>query len=132
MTLNTLNILIVVDVQGALASSSLMNNVYMVDTNKYLGSWQEGTNQLHTVCQDGQLLNWRAVSISPDNEINITGFSGQMVSTKICNPVQQGLAGETYWTGRVETQGAFSSYDYTLTLSIDGKKLSFSPFVKVV
>lgn len=130
--MNTLNILIVVDTQGALASNSLMDNVYMVDTNKYLGSWQEGTNQLHTVCQDGQLLNWRVVAISPDNDIKIAGFSGQMVSKKICVPAQQGMQGEEYWSARVETQGAFSSYAYTLTVSIDDKQLSFSPFIKVV
>ena len=103
----------------------------MVDTNKYLGSWKEGTDQLHTVCQDGQLLNWNICAISPDNNVNITSFSGQMVSQNICNPSQQGMEGEKYWAARVETQGAFNSYPYSITVSIDGSSMNFSPFLKV-
>ena len=104
----------------------------MADTNKFLGSWLEGSDQLHSVCQDGQLLEWRAVSVSPENEVNITGFSGEMVSSKICTPSQQGITGDFFWEGQVETKGEFASYAYTVTLGINASPMSFSPFLKVV
>ena len=129
--MNTLDILIIIDTLAVLATSNLMNNVYLVDTNKYLGSWQEGTDDLRTLCQDGQLLTWRVTSISPCNEVNISGFSGQMVSENICTPSQQGGTGDLYWEGRIETKGNFGLYQYTVEVSIDGRYISFSPCVKV-
>lgn len=132
MSLNIINILIVVDTQGALASNSLKNNIYMVDSEKYLGSWSEGTDQLHTICSDGQQLNWRVIAISSDDNVVIEGFSGDMVNKHICNPIKQGMAGNEYWGSRVESEGSFSSYAYVINLSIDCKSMSFNPFIKVV
>ncbi len=129
--MNTLSILIVVDVLGALADESLINNVYMVDTNHYLGSWQEGSDALHTLCQDGQLLQWYTTSVSPNNDIEISSFSGEIVSGNICIPSHQGYPGDSFWAGRVETHGRFASYSYTITLTMGGKSMSFSPYLKV-
>ena len=131
-SLKTINVLIVVDALGALAAQDLMNNVYLIDTNKYLGSWQEGTVKLHTVCQDGQLIAWRAAPVSPSNDVSIAGFSGQMVTSRICVPTKRGDAGDSYWEGRIETKGGYGQYLYTVELSIDGRVLSLSPYVKVV
>jgi hypothetical protein len=130
--MNTQSILIVVDTEGALASGSLMNNVYIVDTNKYLGSWQEGTDSLHTVCQDGQTLNWRVTSVNNGNDVEISEFNGDMVTKQACVPAKLGLSIDVYWAGLVQTKGIFASYPYTITLSINDKTLSFSPFIKVV
>ncbi len=130
--MNTLDMLIIVDTSGALAHGKLQNNVYIADSNKYLGSWKEETDQLHTVCQDGQILNWRVAAISPSNQISITGFSGQMVSEKVCAPSKEGMGGEESWEGRVETRGGIGSYLYTVEVSIDGRSMSFSPHIKVV
>ncbi|NQV26837.1 MAG: hypothetical protein HQ518_21005, partial [Rhodopirellula sp.] len=44
----TVNVLVAVDVEGALSSGSLGANTYMVDTNKYMGSGAEGTDELKT------------------------------------------------------------------------------------
>lgn len=109
-----------------------MNNVYLVDTNQYLGSWQEGTDQLHTLCQDGQQINWSALAISPSNDVSIQGFSGDMVSKNICKPTLQGSPNSPVWDGQVQTRGNIGSYSYTVQLSIDGRALSFTPFLKVV
>lgn len=77
--MKTIEVLIVVDVEGALAGT-LQNNVYLVDTNKYMGSGDEGQVELKTACYDGQIIKWRVEAISADNEVNITSFTGQMVN----------------------------------------------------
>lgn len=130
--MNTISVLIAVDALGAAATGSLQENVYVVDTNQYLGSWQQGTDQLHTVCQDGQHVNWAAVSVSPGNSVNILGFSGPMVTGKICTPAKQGIEGDASWQGVVETRGVVGQYAYTIQVAIDGKPMSFSPYLKVV
>lgn len=129
--MNTLSVLVVVDALGALATGNLMDNVYLVDTNRYLGSWQEGTNTLHTLCQDGQVLRWYAASVSPGSDVSITGFSGPMVDQGICVPVSSGGADGSYWTGRVQSHGSFASYPYVLSLAVGGHAMSFSPYLKV-
>lgn len=130
--MNRIDILVSVDALGAAASGSLRDNVYLVDTAGYLGSWGEGTDTLHTVCQDGQRLSWAAASVSPSNDVEITGFSGTMVSGKVCAPTRQGIAGAYQWQGMVQTRGLVGQYDYVLTLTIDGRPMSFSPYIKVV
>ncbi len=124
--------MIAVDVIGAIAAGTLMGSVYLVDTNKYLGSWQEGQSQLNTVCQDGQAITWAVSPVNPGNAITISGFSGQMVSSRICTPAADPFAGPQVWNGVVESQGAFASYSYTVTLALEGKQLQFNAFIKVV
>lgn len=123
-----INILVVIDSSGALSTSSIENNVYMVDSNQWLGSWQEGTCQLHTVAEDGQLICWRTTGISPDSQVNIVTFSGDMVTRSICTPEQSG--NET-WEGRIETRGSSGRYTYTISIDVDGQLFSFSPYLDV-
>lgn len=132
MSYKVLDILIVVDTEGALSTNSLKDNVYMVDTNKFLGSWNQGSNNLVSICQDGQQVNWRVVSISTDNNSEITSMSGEMVSKKICIPKSTGSQGENSWQGIVESKGDFGPYNYTIEISIDDKKMSFSSVLKIV
>lgn len=127
-----IRILIAVDVVGALAAGTLQGYVYLVDSNKYLGSWQEGQSSLNTVCQDGQALTWSITSVDPGSQVNIAGFSGPMLDQKICVPVQDPFAGNTVWSGRVETQGAFAGYPYVVTVAMDGSQMTFSATLKVV
>jgi len=129
--MKNIDVLIVVDALGAVSSGSLQSNVYLIDTNKYLGSWNEGQCELHTVCADGQIVNWRVAAVSKDNDVDIAGFVGQIINEKVCVPVRQGLAGEYFWEGRVETQGNVGSYQYSVNLSIDGKTMTFDPFLDV-
>ena len=127
-----ISILIVVDSLSALATNQLQKNVYLVDSNQYLGSWQEGTDQLHTLCQDGQHIIWRAQAISPSNNVEISSFSGDALSQKICNPVRHDSIGQTSWDAQIQTRGSIGSYPYTISLSIDGRNLQFSPYLKVI
>ncbi len=123
-----IEILIVVDSAGALSSNNLASNVYMVDSNQWLGSWQEGTCQLHTVVEDGQLITWSSCTISPDDEVDITDFSGDMINQAICKPK---TIGDNEWEGQIQTRGNSSRYSYVISLSVNGKKMSFSPYMEV-
>lgn len=123
--------LIVVDTAGALASGSAIDNSYLVDNKGYLGSWNEGTSSLNTVCQDGQVITWSVAPVSPSGQVSITGFSGQMVSGSTCNP-QPLNDGSGAWSGRVEARGQFASFAYTVTLSVGGTAMSLNSNIKVV
>lgn len=130
--LSEVNVLIVVDVEGALASGDLGANVYLIDTNKHFGSGGEGQTELTTSCKDGQILVWSVASVNPGDDADIAGFTGQIVDQRICVPKQATVVtGETVWSGRVESQGASSTYQYSCTLSFDGKAMNFDPFLKV-
>jgi hypothetical protein len=126
-----IDILIVVDAMGALSSNDLGSNVYLIDTNKYFGSGGEGQEELQTACKNGQVINWRVSSISPSNDVEITGFTGQIIDQKICQPVQQGINQDIYWVGEVQTQGSTGNYQYSVTLTLDGRQMQFDPFLKV-
>jgi len=130
--MRTIDILVIIDCLGAIASGNLKSNAYIVDINGYEGSWNEGTSQLVTVCQDGQELSWGISSVNPGNQVNIVNFSGQLISSKICNPLKQGIPGTETWKGKVQSRGGIGQYNYTLTLSINGKSMSFDAFIKVV
>ncbi|MBF0194995.1 MAG: hypothetical protein HQL71_10575 [Magnetococcales bacterium] len=123
-----IEILIVVDTASALSTRNLQDNVYMVDSNQWLGSWKEGSCQLHTVTENGQLLVWSVCAVSPDSQVNITSFSGQMISQKVCVP--QSIVDDA-WEGRIESRGATGRYPYTITLSVEGNNMRFSPFMEI-
>lgn len=126
---STLCVLIVVDAAGALASGGLKNNCYMVDNNHYLGSWREGSEELHTVCQDGQQIVWDVAPVSPDTQVAITGFSGRMVEEGVCAPKR---LPDGSWAGRVESRGVFASFPYAVTLAINKTEMKATCFIKVV
>lgn len=127
-----INVLMVVDVESALASNDLGSNIYLIDTNKYFGSGSEGQEELVTACSDGQIVIWSVASVDPGDDAEIVAFSGQIIDDNVCNPRQSNLpGGGVVWSGRVETQGKTQKYQYTCTLSFDGKQLSFDPFLNV-
>jgi hypothetical protein len=130
--MNTIYITVAVDTVGALAADSLEDYVYMVDSNKYLGSWQEGASQLNTVCQNGQIIVWSAQPLNAGNSVEISGLTASMVDQKICVPKMDIMSGVGSWAGRVETQGSYGSYVYTLSLNLGARKLSFNSAIKVV
>lgn len=130
--MNVINVVVCVDVEGALSSGSLQENVYLVDTNKYIGSWQQGTSALHTVCQDGQVVSWWVAPVDPGSAADISGFSGPMIDAKTCVPRLNPLADPAAWAGQVQARGAPGTWPYTLALSLSGKAMSFTATLKVV
>lgn len=130
--MRSINIAIIVNSENALSSGSLQSNVYLVDTNKYLGSWGQGESKLHTVCQDGQSISWWATAVNAANAISISGFSGEMVSSKTCVPQLDAISSDNAWFGNVQTHKSIGSFSYTITLDLDGKAMSFMATLKVV
>ncbi|OFX22891.1 MAG: hypothetical protein A2041_13080 [Bacteroidetes bacterium GWA2_31_9b] len=132
--MKNVDVLIIVDTLGAVSSGNLSGNVYLIDTNKYLGSWNEGQCELHSKCYDGQILKWRVVSVTPENDVNLVQFTGGMIDNKVCLPLKQGIEGDVFWEGRVEAQamGGTGTFQYSCVLSIDGKSMTFDPFLEVI
>lgn len=129
----TVNVLIAVDVEGALSSDNLGANTYMVDTNKYAGSGAEGTSELKTKLGIGDVLVWTVASIDPGNNVSIVSFSGTAVTDGYINPVQDPLSPQSF-ESRFQPPGGTASgtaFDYTMTLSFEGKTMTFDPFLIV-
>jgi hypothetical protein len=134
MTMAQVDVLIVADVEGALASGDLQSNVYLIDTNKHAGSGGEGQAELYTACQDGQIITWNVVGVSPSSDVQITQFTGDMVNNNICVPTQVSTPDGNYWEGRVEARlspGGNETSQYSVVLTMDGKPMTFDPFLKI-
>ncbi|EED4925065.1 hypothetical protein WP05_22880 [Salmonella enterica subsp. arizonae] len=129
--MNQIDVLVVVDANGALASGDLGSNVYLVDTNKHVGSGNEGQQELLTACRDGQIVNWHITGVSPSSDLSITSFIGQMINDKICVPQLVTSVDDPFWQGRVEAQGATGQQQYSVVVSIDGRSMSFDPFLVI-
>ncbi|NQV26838.1 MAG: hypothetical protein HQ518_21010 [Rhodopirellula sp.] len=129
----SVNVLVAVDVEGALTSGNLEANTYMVDTNKYAGSGFEGTAELMTTLGTGDVIIWSVAPIDPGTNIKITGFSGQAVTDNYINPVPDPLSAGV-WESRFQPPGGAGSgatYQYTLSFSLEGKAMTFDPFLVV-
>jgi hypothetical protein len=129
--MKTICVLIVVDVEAALATNDLTDNVYLIDTNKYVGSGAEGQAELRTACRDGQLIVWSVAPVAPSSDVEIAGFTGQMVNDRICVPQPVSTPDSTYWEGRVEARGVASTQQYSVNLSMDGRVMTFDPFLVI-
>ncbi|WP_035236751.1 alpha-pore-forming tripartite toxin MakABE regulator [Desulfobacter vibrioformis] len=129
----TVNVLCAVDVEGALTSNNLGANVYMVDTNKYAGSGAEGTAELKTTLNIDDIIVWTVAPIDPGTNVEIQSFSGTAVSDGYINPVQDPLSPQSF-ESRFEAPGGTasgSSFQYTMSLSFEGKVMTFDPFLTV-
>lgn len=125
--MNQICVLIVVDVEAALASGNLQNNVYLVDNNGPQGSSLEGNAELRTACYDTQVISWFVTPVDPNTNVSINSFAGVAVPKNI-NPVAYPNGS---WVGTVETEGSTGEYQYTCSLTMDGKTMTFDPFLEV-
>lgn len=127
------SVLIVVDVENALATNDLGSNVYLIDNNKNSGSTDEGGNELVTACSNGQLINWSVVGVVAENQVEINNFSGNMIKDNICSPQKTPSQGRTYWQGRVNDTHPGDKVQYSVELLMNGKyKMSFDPYLLIV
>jgi hypothetical protein len=126
--MNTIDILVIVDTGHALSSNNLSNFVLLVDDtsdNKLVAS-----NELSTPVANGQTIQWRAVAIDDGQELTIKSFQGTAVSDGVIEPKPSASGNDTFWSSEVETRTA-STYQYTMTLTIEGKDMTFDPFLVV-
>ncbi|WP_296420317.1 hypothetical protein [Pseudooctadecabacter sp.] len=131
--MGVVNVLVAVDVEGALASQNLGANCYMVDTNKYAGSGAEGTDELKTTLSIGDEIAWSVAPIDPGTNASIAGFSGTAVDDHVIAPVQNPLSDQSYVTKFQPAGGtaAGTSFQYTMTLSFEGRQMTFDPYLIV-
>jgi len=130
----TVNVLMMVDVEGALASGNLNSNIYLVDSNKYLGSYSEGKTELVTKLNTGDIIIWSVTAIDPGANVSITNFSGQAIDKQYIAPVANPLT-VGVWESKFQPPGGSvgQSYQYNATLKFNGAhEMTFDPFLVVV
>lgn len=128
--MSQISVLIVVDVEGALAGS-LQENVYLVDTHKHVGSGREGQAELQTACHDGDIINWAVVPVAPTSDVEIHGFTGKMIDDGVCVPQPVQSPAGNYWQGRVEARGTTGNQQYSVVLTMAGRQMTFDPFLAI-
>jgi hypothetical protein len=125
--MSTVNILVAVNVGQAIATGDLGSNIFMMDTNGYLGSGGGGSSELQTTCFNGDTLVWSVVSIDPNETVSILAFSGAAIPNTV-NPAQYPQFNGTVWGGRVNQPG--QRVQYSITLLLENKvHLTFDPFI---
>ncbi|WP_299770206.1 hypothetical protein [uncultured Tateyamaria sp.] len=129
--MSTVDVLMMVDIEGALASGNLSQNIYLADTNGYLGSYNEGQDELSTKLHNGDTIVWSVAPIDPGTNATIASFSGTAVADKYINPVPDPLSAGV-WESKFQPPGgtAGKSFQYNATLEFnDSKELTFDPFL---
>lgn len=128
----TVNVLIVVDVVGATSSGSLANNLYMMDTTKYLGTLEAGNELITTLNQD-DTVNWAVAAINPGDNIKITGFTGNAIGGQNPQIAPVKIPGGQ-WSSEFNAPSgdpAGTQYQYSVAMTIDGQPYSYDPFLKL-
>lgn len=131
--MGTVNVLIAVDVEGALTTGDLEKNTYMVDTNHYMGSGFEGTSELMTSLKIGDLIVWTVKPIDPSTTVKINSFAGQAVREKYIAPIADPLSEQSF-ESKFQPPGSSNSgatFQYTVTLAFENKVMTYDPFLVV-
>ncbi|RFP17918.1 hypothetical protein D0T25_12280 [Duganella sp. BJB488] len=117
----------------ALSQQNLGNCVYMMDTNRYLGSNGAGGSELQTVCVNGQRVVWTVVSIDPNLPVAIGGFSSNgsypAAYPNMINPTAVPDTGGMVWGGNVNQANTQAQYSVNLLVGDDNTPMSFDPFI---
>jgi hypothetical protein len=129
----TIDVLILIDVNGALELNPPIanGNVYMVDTNKFFGSLQEGGEELITTVSNGQTIVWSVAPVDPATSVAIAGFTGAAVGSVIA-PVSEPQEGT--WSAQVDiplNTPVNTQFQYSVELQLGGQTLSFDPYLQV-
>ena len=122
-----IDILIVVNVARA-ERTGLAGNLWMVDTNNNNMSSGEGGSELVTACTTGDKLVWTVTPIDADLNVSITGFTGAALNNNIITP-SKGTDGWTAHVNGVTHANPRASGQYSMTLSVNGRSMTFDPFI---
>jgi hypothetical protein len=131
-----INILVVVNVAKSLREGTLLNNLWLVDTNPNNMSQNEANAELETACAVGDHIVWTVTSIDPDLSVSIYGFTGNAMSS---NP--QVIApyaidpGKTQWRTAVNVAthaDPKQQGQYNMTLVLGNQSMSFDPYIDSV
>ncbi|NEQ79029.1 MAG: hypothetical protein F6K26_01815 [Moorea sp. SIO2I5] len=97
----TITIASVIDVVGALATDSLMGQVYFTDTEKASGARGHWTENLKTIVSVGDELVWTVVPLECEAYAAIDAI---IIDREYCEPEKIFYEGTdvSYWTGKVK------------------------------
>lgn len=117
MSAKIINVVILLDVIGALASDSLENNIYLVDNNKNDGSLGEGTGTLKTKVEEGDSIMWTILPIECETYVAISGIEFE---NNCCQPVEENFEGSdiNYWIGKVNKTPKEKSVRYKIKIKV--------------
>lgn len=101
-----------------------VTGIYLMDNRIGIGSSQEGTQNLHTVCYTGDKISWLALPVDPErgDTVVITGFTiqaGNIFGGSIGAP--QPTDNSAYWIGRAVVSASTSVYQINFLIVDDAK-----------
>jgi hypothetical protein len=102
--MQTIAIVSVVDVAGALAADTLTGSIYLMDNNKANGSTDEGSEFLKTKVRKGDQLVWVSVPLECEAYVSITAVEIDEKYREYCDPAK-GVYPDTnvvYWLGEIK------------------------------
>jgi len=126
--MSAVDVLIVVDTDGAASSGDLQNNVSLVEETVGVNSQIKQYCELMTYCKAGQTINWKAIPKSPESAVEILDFQGLIVQG-ICKPKRKDIF-SGIWEGQVSPSSK-GIYQYTVDLIFDGIRMTFNPYLMV-
>lgn len=97
-----INIMTMIDVIGSLSDGKLRGNIYMMDNSRSNNTTGQGTGELGSVVQFGQVINWHILPIDVQTDVRITNLI--WVGENPCLKLQKyGLPGDMppYYAGIV-------------------------------
>jgi hypothetical protein len=104
--MQTIAIVSVVDVVGALAADTLTGSIYLMDNNKANGSTDEGSDVLKTRVRKGDQLVWVCIPLECEAYISITAVEIDKKYREYCEPTK-GVYPDTnvvYWLGEIKKE----------------------------
>ncbi len=109
MATKTITIATVIDVVGALASDTLSEHIYLMDTNKANGSTGLGTENLKTMVKKGDRLVWTLLTLECEAYAIIEDI---IIDKDYCKPKKKTYEGTdiTYWVGTVKKDVKVAPY----------------------
>jgi hypothetical protein len=131
----TIDVLVVVDVEGTTTTGSLADHVWMIDSGSYLGT-QEAGNELITYVNAGDEIVWALTAIDPGDSLAWGAgqpFSGNAVSGNNISPKPNPVEQDQYLAkfSVPDNTPAGTTYQYSMTLAIEKNQYTFDPFLKL-
>lgn len=111
----TITIATVIDVVGALATDSLVGQVYFMDTEKASGSTGHGTESLKTMVSQEDVLVWTVIFLECEAYAAIDQI---IIDNDYCEPEKKVYEGTdvSYWTAKVKKN--VQSIPYTIKFKV--------------
>ncbi|RJF75406.1 hypothetical protein D4Q52_09485 [Rhodopseudomonas palustris] len=125
--MNTIAIVSVVDVVGALAANDLTGSFYLFDDNKSKGSRDEGTEALQTRVSKGDQVVWTSIPLECEAYISISGVEIDKKYKDYCDVRKDVYPGTNvvYWLGEIRKE-LDGPIPYTLKFKLGSHKGEFA------